>query len=285
MDENLFDAAFLGQLEQLRLHFRMRASGQSGGGRPSKQVGVSTEFSDFRDYQLGDDLRRVDWNAYARFGKLILKLFMEERQMHIRLLIDQSASMQMQGKGVMAKRLALCMAYLGLTGYDQVSIQPLGEANAPGFGPVSGRGAFVRAVQFLETVPAVEHTNLLDSVTHLRFSGGPGICYLFTDGFSEDSIQETLAYLRYQKQRTTLVHVLSPQELKPDLEGEIRLIDVEKKTQREVEISPGVLASYDKALKGFCAGLKEDCYRHGFAYEQIASDMDLRQAVLEQLIT
>lgn len=284
MADSLFDAEFLNQLEQLRLHFHSKASGQSGGGRRSRQIGVSTEFSDFREYRLGDDFRRVDWNAYARFDKLILKLFMEERQMHVRLLIDQSESMQLLGKSVMAKRLALVMAYLALTSYDQVSIMPVGDELAQGFGPVSGRGAFMQAVQYLEDVPVHKKTDLNKNITSLRFGAGPGICYVFTDGFSQDGLADALAYLRYHKQQTTLVHILAPDELSPTLEGEIRLLDSETQEQRELEISPGLLSAYDAALKEFCVELKEACHKYGFAYELISSGMDLRQAVLEQLL-
>ena len=284
MAEKLFDAEFLGQLEQLRLHFKTRASGQSGGGRQSKHIGVSSEFSDFREYRLGDDFRRVDWNAYARFDKLILKLFMEERQMHVRLFIDQSSSMRMQGKSLTAKRLALVMAYLALTSYDQVSIIPMGDKPAEGLGPITGKAAFMRGAAYLEAAEEYEKTKLLDSISRVNFGSGSGISYVFTDGFLQDSANDLLAFLRYNKQRVTFVHVLSRQELNPELDGEIRLIDSETGEKREIEISPGLLKEYRKTLKSFCADLKETCHRHGFAYEMIPADMDLREAVLGRLI-
>ena len=284
MAEQLFDPEFLNQLEQLRLHFRHKAAGQSGGGRQSKQLGVSSEFSDFREYQLGDDFRRVDWNAYARFGRLILKLFMEERQMQFHMLIDNSASMQMYGKALMAKRLALTMGYLALSSYDQMSITPLGETPGESFGPVTGKASFMRAAGYLEDMPVSPRTKLYDSITRLRFGSGSGICYVFTDGFSDDSLSDALGYLRYYKQKTTLVHILGPEEIRPGLEGEVRLLDTETGEQREVEMSPGLLRAYEEALRDFTAGLREACHKHGFAYEQISSGMDLRQAVLEQLI-
>lgn len=281
-EPSLFDPEFLGQLEQLRLHFRIRASGQSGGGRPSRQQGASAEFSDFREYQPGDDFRRVDWNAYARFGKLILKLFMEERQMHVRMLLDQSGSMALQGKGLLAKRLALTMGYLALSSYDQLSLLPL-DPNTQGLGPLTGKSLFLQAAQYLETLPHFEATRLTQSITRIPFRGS-GICYLFTDGFSQDGIENALAYLRYHKQQTTLVHILSPEELDPGLEGEIRLIDSETKEERTLEMSPGVLQRYQETLQSFCGDLKERCHRYGFSYTLIPGNMDLRQAVLEQLI-
>lgn len=284
MADVLFDSEFLAQLEQLRLQFRARAAGQGGGGRRSRQQGVSAEFSDFREYEAGDDLRRIDWNAYARFDRLVMKLFLEERQMQVMLLIDQSESMQMSGKAVMAKRLALTMGYLALASYDQVSIVPLGGEGGEAFGPVTGKSAFIRMANYLEALPPQGESRLCQSVTGLQMPGGPGICYLFTDAFSQDGLEDALAYLRYRKKETTLVHILAPEELEPSYEGSLRLIDSETEEQREMEMSAALAKSYGEALQSFCAGLRENCHRYGFRYELVPSAMDLRQAVLEQLI-
>lgn len=295
-EQRLFDAAFLGQLEQLRLRFRGKAAGQSGGGRRSRQQGISPEFSDFREYQLGDDLRRIDWNAYARFDRLVTKLFLEERQMRVNLILDQSASMQLYGKHVMAKRLALTLAYLALSSYDQVSVLPIGEGRYEGdapsgqalpwapLGPVTGKAQFLRSAQYLEDLPAARTSPISESIKGIRFPAGPGVSYLFTDAFSQDGMEDALAYLRYQKQDTTLVHILSPEELNPPYEGELRLIDAETGERKELELTPTLTARYRQALDGFCARLKESCHRNGFRYEAIPSNMDIREAVLGHLM-
>lgn len=289
MAEQLFDAAFLGQLEQLRLRFRGKAAGQSGGGRRSRQQGISPEFSDFRAYQLGDDLRRIDWNAYARFGRLVTKLFLEERQMRVHLIIDQSASMQLFGKHIMAKRLALTLAYLALSSYDQVSVMPIGEGSgasqaSPPLGPLTGKAQFLRTAQYLEELPAARTSPISEEIRRIRFPAGPGVSYLFTDAFSQDGMEDALAYLRYQKQDATLVHILAPEELTPPYEGELRLLDAETGEQKELEITPALAARYRKALDGFCAGLKEACHRNGFRYEAIPANLDIREAVLGHLM-
>lgn len=282
--DTLFDSEFLSQLEQLRVRFKARAAGQSGGGRRSRQQGISAEFSDFREYQHGDDFRRIDWNAYARFDRLMLKLFLEERQMHVHLLMDQSRSMQMFDKSHMARRLALTMGYLALANYDQVSITPLGEGVGESFGPVAGKNSFVRMARYLEELPSGGESKLSGSATSLRLPSGPGICYLFTDAFSQDGLEDALAYLRYRKKETVLVHILGPQEIRPDYEGTVCLVDSETGERRSMEVHPGLLRSYQEAFQSFCADLRESCYKYGFRYELVPSDMDLRQAVLEQLI-
>jgi uncharacterized protein (DUF58 family) len=284
MAKMLFDSEFLSQLEQLRMSFKAKAQGQSGGGRRSRQLGVSAEFSDFREYLPGDDFRRVDWNAYARFDRLMLKLFLEERQMRVHLLIDDSESMQMFRKSMMAKRLALTIGYIALANYDQVSISVLGEGEAKSFGPVSGKNEFLRMAAFLGDLSPKKKSPLTESVRSLDLSGGPGVCWLFTDAFSQDGVEDALKYLSYRKKETTLVHILAPEELEPAYEGSLRLVDSETGEHREMEISPSLMKSYKEALNSFCASLKETCHSHGFNYELIPSSMDLRQAVLEHLI-
>lgn len=284
MADRLFDSEFLAQLEQLRLRFRTRASGKSGDGRRSRHQGVSAEFSDFREYQAGDDFRRIDWNAYARFERLVLKLFMEERQMQVYLLLDQSASMRAQGKALMAKRLALTMGYLALAGYDQVSVVPLGEEAGAALGPLSGKNSFLKMADYLEALPEAGESRLAQRVTALDMPGGPGVCYLFTDAFSQDGVDEALAWLRYKKKDTVLVHILGPEELAPAHEGVVRLVDSETGEHREAEMNAALLHAYGEALQGFTDGLRESCHRNGFRYELVPADMDLRRVVLTQLM-
>jgi len=293
MSELLFDTEFLAQLEQLRINYRTRAFGQSGGGRRSRMHGMSAEFSDFREYQLGDDFRRIDWNAFARFEKLVMKLFLEEKQMRVNFLIDQSASMSYFGKDIMAKRLALAMSYLALNGYDQVRVVPLGDENQREIGSLTGKNSFMRLMDYLQNMQPQKLSPLNEAITNINFKSGSGICYLLTDAFSQDGenaddaisgIENALAYLRYQKQETTLIHILAPQELNPKYEGEVRLIDSETGESREVEVNGSLLRLYEESLKTFCAKLKENCHKYGFQYELIPADMDLRKAILENII-
>lgn len=284
MSERIFDTTFMAQLEQLRLHLKNKAAGQSGGGRRSRQHGISAEFSDFREYRLGDDFRRVDWNAYARFNRLILKLYMEERQMQVHLFLDVSESMTLQNKLTMAKQLAAVMSYLALSAYDQVAIDLLGDEAGQSFPMSSGRSVFMRMIDYLETAPVQQNTCLLKAIQQVPLSGSSGISYVFTDAFSEEGLTGVLDYLQYKKQTTTVIHILSREELEPAFEGDVRLIDAETKKQVEVEASPIILQEYNTALWTFINGLREECYRHGMNYELIPADLDVRQAVFEHLL-
>lgn len=284
MSERIFDAEFMAQLEQLRLHLKNKAAGQSGGGRRSHHYGISAEFSDFREYRLGDDFRRIDWNAYARLNRLMLKLYMEERQMQVHLFLDVSASMALQNKLTMAKQLAAVMGYLALSAYDQVSIDLLGNEVGQSFPMSNGRSAFMRLMDYLETAPVQQNTFLTKAIQKVPLSGASGVSYVFTDAFSKEGLTGVLDYLQYKKQETTVIHILSREELEPNFEGDIRLIDAETKDHIEIEANPVILKEYNTTLWTFINGLREECYRHGMNYELIPADLDIRQAVFEHLL-
>src|ERR671918_1267443 len=108
VDPTVFDEAFLRQLERLLLLMKAPVRGGLKGGRRSVKRGQSVEFADYRDYSLGDDLRQLDWNVYARLEKLFVKLFVEEEDVTVHFLLDASASMQAgrPAKLLFAKRAA-----------------------------------------------------------------------------------------------------------------------------------------------------------------------------------
>lgn len=284
MAKKWFDDALLTQLEQLRVHFFRHASGQSGGARRSKYRGISAEFSDFREYRQGDDFRRIDWNAYARFRRLILKLFMEERQMQVRLFLDVSESMNRQSKLDMAKRLSAVLAYLAIGSYDQAGFYPLGEVPGEIFPMTTGKAAFVRMLDYLEGISVQKKTNLSQAIQRVGLSRTSGTAFVLTDGFTADGLETALDYLRYHKQDTTLVHILSREELAPSFDGDVRLIDSESGESIEMEPNPQVLHEYQQELKKFCSQLKEMCCKRGAHYALIPADMDIQEAIFTQLL-
>lgn len=284
MAEKWFDAEFLAQLEQLRVQFFRHASGQSGGMRRSKYRGVSAEFSDFREYRPGDDFRRIDWNAYARFRRLIMKLFMEERQMQVHLFLDVSESMNMQGKLTMAKQLSAVLAYLALGSYDQAGLYPLGEIPGKRFPMTTGKASFFRILDYLDTMAVQKKTNLVQAVQRVSLPMASGTTFLFTDGFTSGGLEDVLNYFRYHKQDTTLVHILSREELVPAFDSEMRLVDAESGEKIELEPNASVMHDYQHELTHFCNQLKEMCYKRGAQYVLIPADMDIREAVFKQLL-
>ncbi len=157
-----FDAEFLQKLERLTLPGTKLIQGGTGGRRRSKAKGSSIEFSDFREYTPGDDYRAIDWHAYARFERLFIKLFMEEREANITIFLDTSASMDygQPSKGVLAKKLAAVFAYIALANYDRVGIAALNDGISDRYPYFSGKPGFFKALEFIDRLPFSGRTSL-----------------------------------------------------------------------------------------------------------------------------
>ena len=278
----MLSEGFLQRLDALRLTLRAPAQGGAGGLRRSKALGTSVEFSDFREYAPGDDLRRLDWNAYARFDRLFLKLFMEEQETQVNILLDASASMAEHGKWETAQSLAQMFGYLALRGGDRVTLCALG-GRAQYTPSLSGRADYMRAVSFLEGIRPAGETLLCRDVQRMPLRQGRGITLLITDLMSPDGYEKALQSLQYRRQEVTLLHVLSPWEMEPELEGMVRLIDSETGENRELLISGGLLKSYHQALESLLNGAESFCHDREMAYIRLLSDMDMESEALRAL--
>lgn len=248
---------FLSRLDTLGLAMRGRAQGGAGGSRRSRQTGSSAEFSDYREYIPGDDIRRLDWNAYARFDKLFLKLFMEEQESAVTVLLDASASMA--AKWEAARSAAEAVGYLALTGGDRLSVHVLKNGRALRSPQLAGRAAFPRLTGFLDTcAPDGTEGTLTEAVK--RTEGlRKGLCFLITDGYTEDALKEALDYLRYLKQETAVIQALSGEELRPELEGALRLTDSESGEKLDLLADRSALDAYHDALEDFLKQIGENC--------------------------
>ena len=261
--------AFLARLDTLQLAVRGRASGGAGGLRSSRQTGSSAEFSDYREYIPGDDIRRIDWNAMARFDKIFLKLFMEEQESAVTILLDGSGSMA--EKWAAARQAAEAVGYLALTGGDRLRVICLGaQRDAQGDGPfvspqLSGRQAYARLVQFLDTCVPQGPGRLTEAVA--RIEGlRKGLCFLITDGYEEGGIGTALDSLRYRGQECAVIQVLSAFELDPALDGALRLTDPEGGDPVDLLADREALEAYRKALEGFLRETQEACFRREAPY-------------------
>lgn len=277
----MLNEAFLQKLDALRLTMRAPARGGAGGLRRSRALGTSVEFSDFREYAPGDDLRRVDWNAYARFDRLFLKLFMEEQETQLNILLDASASMAERGKWEMARDLAQLLAYLALRGGDRVTVWALsGDISRSPL--LSGRPGILRAAEFLETLRPAGELSLCKTVPRVPLTGR-GMSVLITDLMSPDGYETALQSLLYRRQETTLLHVLSPWEMSPELDGMVRLVDSETGENRELMITGSLLADYQKALDALLRGAEAFCRGRDMQYLRLLSDMDMEKEALRAL--
>lgn len=285
MGYGVFDSEFLKRLERLSLNMEKLVAAGSGGLRKSKAKGSSVEFSDFREYAYGDDLRRVDWNAYGRFDKLFVKLFMEEREAMVNIFLDCSRSMDYgtPRKSVLGTQLAAAIAFLALNNMDRLCINLLQDGSLKSSRIFGGRGQFEGCAAFMDNIEFQGTIDMDKAIKGKRF-GGRGLSLIISDFFTQGSLEDFLKYLTYHKQDIVLLHVLSPEELSPKLQGQIRLKDSETGEMVDVDLTSSIVDKYEKTLSSFTAGLKEIAKKYGGAYVNISSGNSLEKVLFEDMI-
>lgn len=267
--------SYLRKLDALSLS--ARSSGRAGAGqRRSKARGGSVEFADFREYVAGDDTRRIDWNAFARFDRLFIRLFLDERDTLATVWLDGSASMR--PKADIARQLAASVCYLALARFDRAVINVLDDRLRQRSEVLSGRAAFHRAVKFLDGIEFTGNTGLASA---LRASPPPagGISILISDMLSGDGFRQAVSFLKYCKQDVAVLQVLSPEELNPALDGPVRLESFEDEPAVELAATPAVLEAYRRTLAKFMDGIRSYCFSMGAAYLLVDSSGPLEDAV------
>ncbi len=280
MGERVFDAEFLKRLDNIVINVRMMMNTGSSGNRKSRSKGSSVEFSDFREYSPGDDFRRIDWNAYGRFDKPFVKLFMEEREAIVNIFIDSSSSMYYgePKKSLMAIKLSGVFAYLSLNNLDRVCLNSLSGTLIKQSPALNGSGMFSHCADFLERIHFKGTTDLSTCIKMKEFRGS-GVSIIFSDFFTPGGIENAVKYMMFKKQHVILVHVLAPEELSPEMEGQIRLLDSETDEARDIQFSPVLLKQYDKELKAFVNGIKEFCNKMGASYIQVSSADSIEKVI------
>lgn len=258
----------LARLERLELVSRKVFRGRLKGERRSHRKGQSVEFADFRNYVPGDDLRFVDWNLYARLDKLFLKLFLEEEDLHVYLLVDASLSMDFGDptKFFAAQQIAAALSFIGLCRGDRIKIEFLGARNRTS--PVlRGRSQLWRMVEFVESQKSDEVFSLTESIKQfcLRTSG-KGICVLISDLMDKGGYASALRMLVGQQMDIFVLHLLSPEEMSPELKGDLKLIDCEDDDEAEVSVSQALLKKYKDTLAAFVDQARKFCAQRSITY-------------------
>jgi uncharacterized protein (DUF58 family) len=282
----LLSPQLLSQLERLELVSRKIYRGQMKGERRSPRRGQSVEFADFRNYVPGDDIRFVDWNTYARLDKLFLKLFLEEEDLHFYALIDASPSMDFGDptKLHFARQLAAALGFVGLARADRVRIETLGQA-AHHPGPVlRGRRSLWRMLEYLEGIEADETASLEEGVRNFCLrNSGKGVVVLISDLMDKSGYESALRYLLAQRMDIYVIHVLSREEMDPEIQGDLRLVDCEDADIAEITASGPLLARYRKTLNAFLHGARDFCTRRGMSYVLVRNEVAVDEIVSKYL--
>ena len=286
LDPTVFDEAFLRQLERLMLVSRTAVAGGMKGLRRSSKRGQSVEFADYRNYTLGDDLRSLDWNVLARLEKLFVKLFVEEEDVTVHVLLDASGSMATgtPDKLLFGKRAAAALAYVGLASYDRVSVAVLQGRAARRFAAVRGTDRIFRVLADLSAVRAAPGpTDLASAARHYAAQvtrRGPLI--LISDLF-DPGAERAIGELAGTRCELAVLHTLSPEELDPPLEGDLRLVDGETGAGVDVTADFGTLQAYRSRLAEWQAGLAAACTKRRAAYAAVPTTVPLAELVFAEL--
>ncbi len=265
-EPELFDEAFQKRLEALALISRRAVSGTRRGERRSKKTGGGIEFADHRDYAPGDDFRFVDWNAYGRSERLLVKLFQEEEDLSVHVLLDASASMALPARSgaptklAHAKRLAAALAYVALAGLDRVSVSTFQGRVVDRLPPERGRQRMMRVLSFLRPLTGKGVTDLGAAMRSFVARGERrGLVMVISDFYDPSGVRGALDVLRHGRFDPVLLHVWDPIEARPSRDpeffGDLCLVDAEQESSREVTVTPELLARYEAAHQALRDGV------------------------------
>ncbi|MBN2476606.1 MAG: DUF58 domain-containing protein [Pirellulales bacterium] len=284
----LLSPELLARLERMELISRKIFRGRMKGERRSPRKGQSVEFADFRSYVPGDDLRFVDWNTYARLEKLFLKMFLEEEDLHFYALIDATASMDFgePTKLQYAAQLAAALGFIGLVRGDRVKIETLGQPAGQSSPVFRGRRSMWRMLDHIEQIEPGQVISLTEGVKNFCLrNSGKGIVVLLSDLMDKSGYEAALKYLVSQDMDIYVVQVLSAEEIDPEIQGDLRLVDCEDGDLAEITVSAPLMKRYQRTLAAFVDTAREFCTRRGMAYLLARNEVPVEDLVTGYLRT
>jgi len=276
----------MARLDQLDILSRKLLAGKMKGERRSKRRGQSVEFADYRNYTIGDDLRFIDWNIYARLDKLFLKLFMEEEDISLYILVDVSASCDFgdPNKAVYIKKVAAALGYIGLVNYNRVTIAAMADGIVAETGGMRGRKRVSQMIDFVSKLKPAGSSHFAESCKRFALANRhKGVCVVLSDFFVKEGFENGLRYVAGGKYDLFCVQILSPQEIDPDLTGDLKLRDIEDDDMAEVSITQPLMKQYKSNLNAYCLSLKDYITRRGGTYLFTSTTVPFDTLVLNYL--
>jgi uncharacterized protein (DUF58 family) len=277
-----FDDQFLKKLEYLHVVSRRAFTGHNRADRLTPTRGRGLEFADHRPYAPGDDFRHIDWKAYQRLGRLLLRLYDEERDLPIYLMLDVSGSMAEPGKFDMARRLAAALCYIGLVHLDKLAILPFGRGLGHESPVGRGKGRIFRVFEQLERMEPAGETDLRGSFK--EFASRPrqrGLAVIISDFLDPGGFEAGLKILRTLGHDVFVVHIASLRDRDPGAYGEVRFMDAETGELREVDVTPRLAAAYVKAWEGHASELEHFCGRYDIGYVRADAERPFEDIILK----
>lgn len=293
MELSYINDAFFSRFESLSFNLKSYLSGYFGGKHLVKTFGQTVEFADFRDYQLGDDIRRIDWNLYSRFEKFFIRLFTDERQMKVSIFLDVSASMGKDNpkKAAYATACAAGIGYLAIHNMDKVSFNIMKEETCENkYGTIVGKNQFFRSIEVLENITFEGETDITKCILNSNDDGtANGLTVIISDFLTEGNWKKAVDYLLYKKRQVLLLQILTPEELEPTYTGRVNLIDSESldisdpKNMR-LRINIGLQSAYQMALEEFKKDISDYAKKREVDYISIDTSDAIESVLFKQLL-
>ena len=281
MKKYVINEEFLSRLDVLETLLKNNVAGMFGGNKQSKygSFGSSCEFADYRDYMPGDDITKIDWNSYARFEKLYLKLFLDERQMHTRIYIDASRSMDYGNgrKAEQAVKLAAALAYMAVNEMDRVSVYAIKGDTVEQLIPITvGKESFFNRIGNLNGIEFDADSRISEAILPSTVGMGDGMSIIISDFLTDDDYETAINHLISKKRDVFCIQVLSASELNPQLSGKMHLFDAEnnEKTYKK-NIDRDILKAYRAALAYVTDRIREYCMSRGANYLLASAEDDI----------
>ena len=289
MNPLVVNEEFLAEIELLQTLLKNNVAGRFGGNHQSKTFGSSPEFADYRDYIPGDDITKLDWNAYARFEKLYLKLYLDERQVHTRIYIDASRSMS-YGKGkkeVQAVKIAAALAYISVCEMDRVSVYVIRENRAEEvISNMLGREAFYNNIGKLNDIVFDGNSSISEAILPSTVGYGDGLSVIISDFLTDNDFSAAIDHLATKKRDILCIQVLSREELNPKSRGKMHFFDSEDPAKfYRKNINREIIRAYKQALAYATGRIREQCLSRGGYYNLAASHEPLGDIFLDKLVS
>lgn len=293
MKNSYLNDGFFSRLETLALNMKTDLRGFFGGKHLVRTYGQTVEFADYREYMLGDDIRRIDWNLYSRFEKFFLKLFTDERQMHVQIFLDCSASMGKEEpkKANYAVAVAAALGFLSVHNMDKLSFNVIkGDKAENPYGTIVGKTSFFRAISELESVTFEGESDIEKAVTSCPNTGSSdGLTVIISDFFTKSNWKKAVDYLTYKKRQVLLVQIMTPDEIEPVYDGRLNLIDSEAEDladprNMKLKITRSMQIAYQEAMADFKADLKSFCVSRGAEFISIDCDQSIEKMLFGELL-
>lgn len=285
-DDDLFGEGFLKRLEYLSIVSRKVFAGRMRAERRTKKSGSGIEFADHREYSPGDDIRYLDWQVYGRFGRLLLKLFEEEEDLPIYLILDASSSMALGAprKIDYAKKLVAALCYVGLANLDRVSVVAVRDRVAATMPPARGKGRIFKVFEFLRTIKPEGETGLGDAMRmFVAQNKRRGLAVLVSDLYDPAGFEQGINFLRFNRFDPFVLQVFDPVEVRPPLQGDLLLYDCETGESREVTVTPKVLERYAAAHAEYRRAIEEFCVSRQVPYQAAETTIPFDDLILRVL--